>query len=242
MSMSLLDLAGALRVLGALSVESRPEASAEAAAATVRCYLEHSAPRVVWKRFGGALRRLPTGEASAVIEDALQNVLLAAMKPGAAFRGTSSKAGVSWCRAVLVTQVANELRARMASSKASRASLTGACEDVTDSDAPEEDPPLATCPAIEGVEQLARFMNQVLQALRQQYPKRDVAYALRNVWVYVSYTAGATTDEQLTLLAREFGAYADVVDYRRKRNHLYKMRQRGKTALQRAVSGLRAAD
>jgi hypothetical protein len=81
--------------------------------------------------------------------------------------------------------------------------------------------------------ELARALL-VLRTIRKRvidaHRPRHAESTMRAVWCYLTYLSGATLDEQV----RAADSATGVGDFRRKRNRIYKLRERGRKALQQA--------
>jgi hypothetical protein len=230
------DLVGVFRVLASRDSSIGLRGDREWAAQTLLLEMKQWAPATIWKAHGRSLRRLGSEEVDCLISDAVQALALATSSTDVSFRGSSEESARAWCRRVLVNHVSTELRRRRVQSELDGEELAE-LSYVEPEASPERDP--VTTPESQSARfELARAMV-VLRTVRARlfstHRPRDAESTMRAVFCYIAYLSGATVEEQIRALSSESPADdrqqpSDGLE-RRRRNRVYKLRERGRKAL-----------
>jgi hypothetical protein len=230
----------ALRVLGCPHARSEL-ATRERAAKVLLDEMKLVAPGIINKAYGRWLREVAHDEVDGVIADAVQAVALAASARRAPFRGQNEAAARAWCRRVLLSHVSNELRTRQARRALHVRDL--GVQDAPDSSFLEAAPPSENeegrlSPS--GVARAVAVLRLVREHVVGTHRPRDAESTMRAVWCYLEYLSGATLEQQLGTFGESESAEASggagPASVGRARNRVYKLRQRGRTALHAACA------
>ena len=214
----------------------------ESAAEALLFEMQQWAPTTIWKAHGSSLRRLPPEEVDSLIADAIQALALAATDSNFNFRGLTEESARAWSRKVLVNHVSSELRGRQ-----HRQNLDEEEVDITWNTGTEPACHLELASTDTRAERLdlahaVTILRKIRARLFAQHRARDAETKMRAVWCYLAYLSGATVDEQVRSLSNEVeldGSRGEPVSsYQRRKNRVYKLRERGRRALHELLPSL----
>lgn len=206
--------------------EADPEnvALRERAARRFCSEMERWAPAVLRSAFGDRWGHALGPRSADFIADAVQGVALAASSSAHHFRGQNEASARAWCRKLLVSHVANELRARR--SRIPLVEVPAQLLPATEQDL-ESMRPAASVQLVDAL----RLLQSVRAIVMATHRPRDAESTMRAVWCYLEYVSGATLEEQVRAVCGKDGD-------RRSKNRVYKLRERGKRAIQTVCAAL----
>jgi hypothetical protein len=240
-------LADVLRVLGSRPSGIESKANRDRAAHVLLAEMEQWAPMVIWKAHGRGLRELGAGEVESLIADAVQALALAASTSRNNFRGQTGASARAWCRRVLLNHVSNELRSR----QARRSIVPADFEPWSEREVDLAEPPASSSGMGEQVfgelAQALKVVREVREKIRVTHRARDAESCMRALWCYLAYLSGSTLDEQVRALGGTTESDAeelavDPATWRRLRNRVYKLRERGRKVLLQVYERMRSGE